>query len=126
MRRGPHSGSSQLDNELESRIHPASPTTTTLLPLVATVGLVFGLQALAPPFITGAGGKWVRPENDYNPYLVACHDSKNPQPWPNAPLTAGARTPPNDGFFDTAANYIGAFKDANDSWMAGWTRFDDK
>ncbi len=63
---------------------------------------------------------------DTNPNLVGCHDSKNPQPWPTAPLTTGARTPPNDGFFDTAASYIGAFKDANDSWMAGWTRFDDK
>ncbi len=63
---------------------------------------------------------------DTNPNLVAPHDPKAPQPWPNAPLTAGARTPPNDGFFDTTANFVGAFKDANDDWMAGWTRFDDK
>ncbi len=64
--------------------------------------------------------------SETNPNLVAPHDTKAPQPWPNAPLTTGARTPPNDGFFDTAANYIGAFKDGTDSWMAGWTRFGEK
>lgn len=37
----------------------------------AIVGLLVGLDALAPPFITGSGGKWVRPENDYDAYLVA-------------------------------------------------------
>jgi hypothetical protein len=63
---------------------------------------------------------------DTNPNLVGPHDPKTPQPWPNTALTAGARPPPNDGFFDTTANFIGAFKDANDNWMAGWTRFDDK
>lgn len=63
---------------------------------------------------------------DTNPNLVAPHDPKAPQPWANAALAAGARTPPNDGFFDTSAAYIGAFKDATDTWMAGWTRFDDK
>ena len=63
---------------------------------------------------------------DTNPNLVACHDTKSPQPWPNAALTAGARTPPNDGFFDVTAAFIGAFRDANDDWLVGWTRFDDK
>lgn len=56
--------------------------------------------------------------------LVACHDGANPQPWPNAPITGTA--PPNDGFFDSNANYIGAFKDANDAWMKGaWVKFTD-
>jgi hypothetical protein len=35
------------------------------------VGLVIALQALDPGFIAGTGGKWIRPENDYNAYLVA-------------------------------------------------------
>jgi Family of unknown function (DUF6311) len=35
------------------------------------VGLVVGLLALDPQFIFGTGGKWIRPENDYNAYLVA-------------------------------------------------------
>jgi len=33
-------------------------------------------------------------------------------------LTGGA-TPPNDGFFDTSATYVGAFGTTN--WTAGWT-----
>ena len=61
-----------------------------------------------------------------NPNLVACHDPKTPQPWPDAALTAGVRTPPKDGFFDDTATFIGTFKDANDDWMAGRSRFDDK
>jgi hypothetical protein len=56
---------------------PALPATrrTSLLALGAAgvVGLLIGLQALTPEFINGTGGKWVRPENDYNAYLVAWH-----------------------------------------------------
>jgi len=37
------------------------------------VGLFIGLEALDPQFIFGTGGKWIRPENDYNAYLVAWH-----------------------------------------------------
>lgn len=61
------------------------------------------------------------------PTLMDAHDSKNPQPWPKNPITTNARTPPNDGFFDNTATYIGAFKDDQDKWINGaWTRFDDK
>ncbi|MBX3221956.1 MAG: hypothetical protein KF795_15675 [Labilithrix sp.] len=61
---------------------------------------------------------------DTDPNLVDCHDPTAPKPWPGVALTAGARTPPNDGFFDTSATFIGAFKDANDAWMTGaWVRF---
>ena len=35
------------------------------------VGFIVALQALDPQFIAGTGGLWVRPENDYNAYLVA-------------------------------------------------------
>ena len=56
---------------------PALPAKrrTSLLALGAAglVGLLIGLQALTPEFINGTGGKWVRPENDYNAYLVAWH-----------------------------------------------------
>lgn len=64
-----------------------------------------------------------------NPGLVDCFDPKNPQPWPPAAITANAVTPPTtgDAFFDVNAKYVGAFKDATDSWMKGaWVRFDDK
>ena len=39
----------------------------------AAIGLAVGLKVLEPTFITGSDGKWVRPENDYNAYLVAWH-----------------------------------------------------
>lgn len=62
-----------------------------------------------------------------DPKLVDCHSATAPKPWPEAPLVAGARPPPNDGFFDADAAYIGAFKDENDAWMTGaWVRFDDE
>jgi hypothetical protein len=62
-----------------------------------------------------------------NPAVVDCHGATAPKPWPSTPLTAGARTPPSDGFFDVTATHIGAFRDANDTWMTGaWVRFDDK
>ncbi len=33
----------------------------------------------------------------------------------------GGATPPNDGFFDTAATWVGAMGD--EDWTAGWTAF---
>lgn len=72
-------------------------------------------------------GDGARANKATNPNLGNCYDPKDPGPGPSASLTAGAPTPPNDGFFDTAATYIGAFKDQNDAWMKGaWVRFDDK
>ena len=46
---------------------------TTAAGLVAggLVGIIIGLQALDAQFIAGTGGKWIRPEKDYNAYLVA-------------------------------------------------------
>lgn len=62
-----------------------------------------------------------------DPKLVGCFDPKDPKPWPATPLTAGAATPPADGFFDAGAAFVGAFRDQNDAWMRGaWVRFDDK
>ncbi len=56
--------------------------------------------------------------------LVNCYDVAAPQPYPAAAL-GGARTPPNDGFFDPAATYVGAVRDANDAWFRGrWLRFE--
>ncbi len=40
-----------------------------------------------------------------------------PNPRPST-MIPGA-TPPNDGFFDTSAGYVGAFKDGSDDWMTG-------
>lgn len=44
-------------------------------------------------------------------------DGNMPNPVPTAVVTGG--TPPNDGFFDVSANYIGAFNTTN--WLSGWT-----
>jgi hypothetical protein len=57
-----------------------------------------------------------------NPNIVDCYSATAPKPWTSA--TIAGRKPPNDGFFDTTAEYIGAFKDANDGWMTGpWVKF---
>ena len=43
-------------------------------------------------------------------------------PKPGSPVLTGAGTPPDDGFFDATANYVGAFKDVD--WTSGWAKFD--
>lgn len=42
-------------------------------------------------------------------------------PMPGSPALTGAGTPPNDGFFDPTATFVGAFKDVD--WTAGWTNW---
>lgn len=59
-----------------------------------------------------------------NPTLISPFNATTPEPWPSTAITTGAATPPaGDGFFDVTATYIGAFKDSNDAWTLGWTRF---
>ena len=42
-------------------------------------------------------------------------------------LTENAATPPNDGFFDTSATYIGAFRNASDRWATGaWVQWTER
>ena len=48
-------------------------------------------------------------------------DNPNPVPTSSSPALTGAATPPNDGFFDQAATFVGAF--GTDNWMTGWTNF---
>ncbi|MBX3229500.1 MAG: hypothetical protein KIT84_17220 [Labilithrix sp.] len=59
---------------------------------------------------------------------ISCFDASAPVFGPATSLTAGALTPPNDGFFDSSAAYIGAFKDANDTWATTgkWVVWSDK
>jgi len=42
-------------------------------------------------------------------------------PKPGAAVRTGGATPPNDGFFDTTATFIGAMGDQD--WTAGWVAF---
>jgi len=42
-------------------------------------------------------------------------------PAADSPAKDGAATPPDDGFFDKAAKYMGAFEPGGDDWSEGWT-----
>jgi serine/threonine protein kinase len=56
---------------------------------------------------------------------IRCFGPEAPQFGPPQPQTEHAAAPPDDGFFDAAAAYVGAFRDADDRWDAGgwavWT-----
>lgn len=56
--------------------------------------------------------------------LTAPYDTVEPNyfPQPDSPVLIEAAIPPDDGFFDTTANYVGAFKENN--WIEGWTKLD--
>lgn len=60
-----------------------------------------------------AGGK----NSEVDPKIKDCY-AATPDFTPEATLTTNAATPPNDGFFDTSATYIGAFA-ADDNWAEG-------
>ena len=55
--------------------------------------------------------------------LVAPFDLNNPNflPLGGSPALTGAGTPPNDGFFDPTATFVGAF--GSQDWTFGWARF---
>ena len=53
-----------------------------------------------------------------DPFNVA---SPNPMPSIGSPVFTGGATPPNDGFYDGSANYVGAF--GYRDWTAGWSSF---
>lgn len=44
-------------------------------------------------------------------------------PADGSPAAEGAATPPDDGFFDPAAEYIGAFEPGGEDWTQGWTAY---
>jgi hypothetical protein len=54
--------------------------------------------------------RWVDPQ------VSAAFNRAAPVFGPATSLTENAVPPPNDGFFDTTATYLGAFKDAADTW----------
>ena len=54
-------------------VHPQHRATLAALFAGGLIGLIVALQSLDPQFIAGTGGKWLRPENDYNIHLVGWH-----------------------------------------------------
>jgi hypothetical protein len=60
---------------------------------------------------------WVNSVAD--PGIAGCFDATAPRAAPAATLAANASTPPHDGFFDSSAAYLGAFKDQRDTWASG-------
>jgi hypothetical protein len=58
---------------------------------------------------------------EVDPKLGGCFDARQPGLRPHHALLDGASTPPDDGFFDPNARYIGAFRDREDRWdEEGW------
>ncbi len=54
-----------------------------------------------------------------DPKLGNCFDERAPGFKPVTPIAENASAPPDDGFFDTSARYVGAFRDRNDGWDQG-------
>ena len=48
-------------------------------------------------------------------------DTPDFKPGSGAAALTGGATPPNDGFFDATATFVGAF--GTDDWTAGWTSY---
>jgi hypothetical protein len=59
---------------------------------------------------------------------VNCFSPVTPSFGPQTALAEGAAAPPNDGFFDPSATYLGAFKDTTDNWATKgkWVVWSDK
>lgn len=51
-----------------------------------------------------------------DPAVTGCFDADRPRFGPTVAHTKNASPPPDDGFFDTSAAFVGAFRDASDAW----------
>ena len=69
-----------------------------------------------------------RKNSERDPGIAGCFSGRTPPTSrPSASLTEKAATPPSDGFFDTSATYIGAFRDTRDGWASEpWVRWTDR
>jgi len=104
-------GTMWIDNSIVSGWTSASMDT------VGAAGLNFNINT----WFTNNGGRTFA-TND----LVMLQDPfnlSNPDymPMGGSPALTGAATPPNDGFFDSGANFVGAF--GTENWMTSWTNF---
>jgi hypothetical protein len=74
-------------------------------------------------------GWLMKPENKNRVTDVGlgCFDPIAPRFRPAVAQTGNAATPPDDGFFDPTASYVGAFRDEKDDWATGnWVVFSDR
>jgi hypothetical protein len=69
---------------------------------------------------------WSNSTTPPSPSLGDCFDAITLRAAPATPITSGAAAPPDDGFFDSTAAYLGAFKDSADTWATGnWVKWSD-
>jgi hypothetical protein len=76
-------------------------------------------QGDMPTWWTNNGGRTYAANTEVmlaDPYDL---DNPNPFPLPGSPAFTDGATPPDDGFFDAAANYVGAF--GSDEWTDEWS-----
>jgi hypothetical protein len=71
------------------------------------------------PQLTGVTAAVLAATNPANPLTGSPVDLR---PAAGSPALTGAATPPNDGFFDVTATFVGAFNAAN-NWTSGWTQW---
>lgn len=72
-------------------------------------------------WFTNNSGRAFSENNDIkliDPFNIA---NPNPMPQAGSPVFTGGATPPNDGFFDPTATFVGAFGTKN--WTEGWSSF---
>jgi hypothetical protein len=60
-----------------------------------------------------------RKNSERDPLISGCFNASAPKFAPFTTLAEGASAPPSDGFFDTSATYIGAFRNTSDGWALG-------
>ena len=68
----------------------------------------------------------VRNNRTIDPRIPGCSEADGARLRPPLALTDGAASPPDDGFFDPQAAFIGAFRDGEDRWDGGgWVVWND-
>lgn len=76
-------------------------------------------QTEMPTWFTTNGGRAYTENAEVK--LADAFNVANPNPMPTngSPVFTGGATPPSDGFFDAASNFVGAFGKVN--WAEGWS-----
>lgn len=91
--------------------------TTVALDTASSGGAVFNVDT----WFNNNGGRRYTTNTDV--MLTDPFNLTNPNflPMVNSPALSGAAVPPNDGFFDTSATFVGAFGTVN--WTQNWAKF---